>query len=255
MLGAFSILLAAAPLTIAAPGFHCSGVEGAVCDAYLDHFSTVLSRAGRVQVRTRRDLEQLLGVERQKALLGCEDNSCLAELIGGLGVEALLSGGITRTDSGYISTLRVLRSRDGAELATASSRFATAPAMEAWLEEQAEAIAEKLAPAPPSPPVNKGRVALLAGSAAVFVAGVSLFAWSKIDASTLATGSPRLEEIDGIVARGRITQPLGLTLGVVGLVALAAGLVWLGLDSEAPAASVAPVPGGGAMLSFGGRLP
>jgi hypothetical protein len=69
------LLLAAAPLTVAAPGFRCAGLEEAVCDAYLEHFSTVLAKPGRLAVRTRNDLTQLLGVERQKQLLGCSDGT------------------------------------------------------------------------------------------------------------------------------------------------------------------------------------
>ncbi len=254
MLGALSLFLAAAPFTVAAPGFRCAGIDAAVCDAYLEHFSTGLAREGRLVVRTRSDIAQLLGVERQKALLGCDEGSCLVELIGGLGVDAVLNGGVSRTDAGYIATLRLLRARDGGELASASSRFESSKEMEDWLDVQAEVIADKLAPPPPRPPVNKGRVALLAGGGVLLVTGAVLYALSKMDAAALK-GNPPPADIDGIAARGRVIQPLGLALGITGAVALAGALLWLALDdSDAPAPSVAPIAGG-AMVGLSWRLP
>jgi hypothetical protein len=193
-------------------------------------------------------------VERQKQLMGCSDGSCLVELMGGLGVDAVLSAGVTRTENSFIVTLRVLKALDGSELATASTRAASTGELEAWLDAQAEAFAAKLTPEPPAPPVNKPRLALFASGGVLLVAGAVLFAWSKADAAALK-GELRLEQIDGYVGRGKVTQPLGLGLGIAGAVCLAGGLLWLALDREAPAASVTPLPGGGAMVSFGGALP
>lgn len=251
---ALALLLAAGPLTIAAPGLRCAGLDEAVCDAYLEHFSTQLAKSGRIAVRTKNDVAQLLGAERQKQLLGCSDGSCLAELAGGLGVDALLSGTVTKTESSWLATLRVLRARDGAELATATERFESSAAMERWLEQQADALAEKLAPAPPAPPVNKPRLALLVGGGVLLAAGAGFFVWSKADAAALK-GDVADARIDGLVARGQVTQPLGLALGIAGVACLAGGVAWLALDPGAPAATVAPVPGGGAVISFAGALP
>jgi len=249
----FALVLAAAPFTIAAPGMWCTGLEPGVCDAYVEHFSTVLAQPGRLSVRTKGDVTQLLGVERQKQLLGCSDSSCLAELAGGLGVDAVLSGGFTKTENSTIATLKVLRATDGKELVAATGRFESAKELEAWLDGQAEAFAEQLAPAPKTA-VNVPRIVLLDGGAVLMAVGIGLFVWSKVDAGRLQ-GEVPLAEIDGIVARGKVTQPLGLTLGIVGAACLAGGLVWLVLGREAPAPTVAPVPGGGAMLSVSGALP
>ncbi|MBL8952998.1 MAG: hypothetical protein JNK82_19630 [Myxococcaceae bacterium] len=247
-------LLAAAPFTVAAPGVACTGFEQGVCDAYVEHFSASLARPGRLSVRTRSDVMQLLGVERQKQLLGCGDSSCLAELAGGLGVDAVLTGAFTRTESSTLATLKVLRASDGKELVAATARFASARELEPWLDEQVEVFAEKLAPGPKAPPANVPRIALLAGGGVLLAAGAGLFAWSKVDAAALQ-GDVAVEQISGIAARGRVTQPLGLTLGIVGAACLAGALVWLAVDRDAPAATVAPVPGGGALMSVSGVLP
>lgn len=72
--------LAAAP-TLAAPGLQCSGVEPALCDAYLEHFVGQLT-SRRLAVTTKNDMAQIMGAERQRQLVGCttESSACLAEL-------------------------------------------------------------------------------------------------------------------------------------------------------------------------------
>ncbi len=76
---------------------------------------------------TKRDIEQILGLERQKALLGCSEGSttCLAELSGALGVDAVFSGSLAKTGSSYTVTIRVVRAKDGAEVASISERLKT----------------------------------------------------------------------------------------------------------------------------------
>ncbi|MBK7857238.1 MAG: hypothetical protein IPJ65_01185 [Archangiaceae bacterium] len=254
MFVALPLLLAAAPLTLAAPGIRCAGVEQGICDAYLEHFSTQLAREGRINVRTRNDIAQVLDLERQKQLLGCDDAGCIAELVGGLGVDAVLSASVTHTEASWFATLRVLRARDGAELASASERFDGSAALEKWMEAQADTFAEKLAPQPAAPPTPRLRTALFGAGAVALVAGVVLFAVSKADASTLANGTPTEAEIPGIAGRGRVLQPLGLVLGIAGLGLLGAATMWLALEPGAPAVSLGPVPGG-AMFSFAGALP
>ena len=51
-----------------------------------------LSRRGFFEVISAGDIRALLGVERQRALLGCSDSSCTAELSGALGARFVLQG-------------------------------------------------------------------------------------------------------------------------------------------------------------------
>ncbi len=53
--------------------------------------------AGHREVKaiTGSDLMALLGLERQKELLGCSDTSCLAQIAGGLAVEYLITSEVS----------------------------------------------------------------------------------------------------------------------------------------------------------------
>jgi hypothetical protein len=59
-------VLAASPISIARPGVSCIHLEQHVCDAYGDRLATKLSERGAIRVVTKRDVSQLLGLERQK---------------------------------------------------------------------------------------------------------------------------------------------------------------------------------------------
>jgi len=76
-----TVLFHAAPVSVAAPGLRSYGVDPKLVDAWLDRSVTVLSASG-IKVTSHSDMEQALGFERQKQLMGCSDNgnSCLAEL-------------------------------------------------------------------------------------------------------------------------------------------------------------------------------
>jgi len=54
------------------------------------------------------DIAQLLGHERNKTLLGCEGDSCLAELGGALGVDYLVAGKLANVEGTLILTLKLL---------------------------------------------------------------------------------------------------------------------------------------------------
>src|SRR4051794_4567099 len=99
-------LLQAAPIRVAAPGFATVGIAPELANVYVERFATVLASTGTVKVTTSRDIAQVIGLERQRQLLGCADEtSCLAELAGGLGVDAVLSGSLARTGSYITVTL------------------------------------------------------------------------------------------------------------------------------------------------------
>src|SRR4029077_17741704 len=97
-----------------------------LCDSFLDRFTAVVASAAgnQVKVVTQRDVTQLLGLERQRALLGCADSgqACIVELAGALGVDALLSMSITRSDPYFVASVRVSRTRDGSPWTSATDR-------------------------------------------------------------------------------------------------------------------------------------
>ncbi len=72
-----------------------------------------VSRAGYFQVIGSKDVQTLLGLERQKQLLGCSEDSgsCMTELAGALGARFVLTGSVSKLGDAYQLTLQTLDSQ------------------------------------------------------------------------------------------------------------------------------------------------
>ncbi len=246
--------LAATP-NLAAPGFQCAGIEPALCDAYLEHFVGTLTSNG-VKVTTKNDMAQVLGVERQKQLMGCtsDSSSCLAELAGALGVAQLLSGSVAKTESGYVSTLKVIDSQTGEPKWTATTRVDTEKQLFAFFEERAVALAEQLVP-PSGPPTVVKWIPAMVGGALVLV-GTVLLATAYDQAARLrrfiTDGTPVLdgapttaEAIRDTANSGRGAEFIGWIGISVGGAAIASSVLWALLaPSSSVTAAVIPTPHG-----------
>jgi hypothetical protein len=254
LVAALAMSLGAAPISVAAPGFTCVGFEQSLCDVYFDRFVTVLMRAGTVRVFAQKDILALLGIERQKALLGCSDEgSCTAELTGALGAEGLLSGSLAKTESGYTLNLKVIRATTGHPWVSTSQRAKDAAELEDLLEAKAQAFADTLAPR--TSRVTRWLPAL--GGGVVLVAGVAAFTITKLDAQALGDPSVPLttERVNELVARDRWLQPTSLAVTGVAFAGLVASVIWaVRSAAEPPAVTLLPLPGGAA-VAFGGVLP
>src|SRR5882757_2883687 len=92
-----SSLLAATPQNaIALTRFRLVQVDPSLGGYAEDRLAAKLAARG-FQVTTPADLEAVMGLERQKQLLGCsEDSSCLAEISSALGVPLVATGRLTR---------------------------------------------------------------------------------------------------------------------------------------------------------------
>lgn len=76
----------------------------------LEQFMTELSRIDRFDVIGSSDVALMLGLERQRQLLGCAEQSasCLAEIGGALGARWLVSGALTRAGDLYRIDLKLV---------------------------------------------------------------------------------------------------------------------------------------------------
>jgi TolB-like protein len=264
--------LGASP-SLAAPGFTCSGLEPALCDAYLEHFVANLTARG-VPVTTRNDMANVLGIERQRQLLGCSDDkgSCLTELAGALGVANLLSGSVSRTESGYLSTLKVIDASSGATKWSATTRVDTEKALFAFFDAEAGTLVSTIAPdAKPVRPGTPAVVKWIPGmvGAALIGVGVGLFSVAGQKAQllrdqiadpeplTLMIGGGLTVEDEILEAAevGRTAQTFGwVSMGVGGAAIVSSFLWWLLTPSSPVAVALVPAPGGG-VASFSLRLP
>lgn len=73
-------------------------VEPAVAKALTEALTAAAGRTGLFQVTSQAEVANLLGLERQRELLGCAESSssCTAELAGALGAQFLMSGSVTK---------------------------------------------------------------------------------------------------------------------------------------------------------------
>lgn len=251
-----------APVKLAVPGLSLAGVDAKLGEAWVERFATLLGTSPDLHVTTRRDIEQALGFERQKQLLGCADDStsCLAELAGGLGVDALLSGSLAKAGSGYLVTLRVLRARDGAEVASASERLKDEDAVSEWFEDEAPRLAERIAvafgrakPAPRASHPERWIPGIVGGALVLGGAGLQLAA--RVDGGNLTAGSVPLDQVSAVVARGQTMETTSWVLIGAGAAGVAASVAWsLLAGTDGPQVAVVPI-GGGAVVTLGGVLP
>lgn len=86
------------------------GVAPDVVQALSETVATRLAARNFFEVVSSRDIATLVGLERQKQLMGCSEEaaSCLAELSGSLGARFVLSGSVTRLGDSYQLNLQTL---------------------------------------------------------------------------------------------------------------------------------------------------
>jgi hypothetical protein len=241
MLAAVGVMfLAAAPIKVAVPGFTYSGLERALGNAWVDHFVTLLTHEGGLEIITSNDIAQVLGIERQKQLLGCADDgsSCLTELAGALDSDVILTGNIVRAGSGFLVTLRLVGARDGKPLYTASKGVRDAEALEDWLAGEAHHAASQL-----RDQLRGGGPGVLTrlspGIAGVLLGAVggTLYAFSLHHASALAMAATNpdtfssMSAIQSSASNGRLLEGSGFALMITAGVAIVASIIWLAVGA------------------------
>ena len=255
-------VLAAAPVKVAAPGFQTIGIDPNLSTLFVERFA-VLAHNAELSIVTQRDVQSVLGLERQRQLLGCSGSSCMAELAGALGADAVLSGTLARAGSSLTLVLRVVRAADGSELASASVRAADEDGLQHWLEEHAAALGERIVarvrglPDPQaSRPPGWLRWASLGAGVLLGAGGGTLFGLSRVDAQALATASASMPvDATAVAQRGNAFEKSGLVLMSAGAALLVASVVLFALPARDSEFAVVPLSGGGGVLVWGGRFP
>jgi hypothetical protein len=214
-----------------------------------------------LSVISSQDIATLLGVERQKQLLGCgEDSSnCMVELASALGAHLVLTGSIAKLETSYRVNLRVLQSADGKVVAQEAVAAETQEKLLAALTDAAASLAAQLQPGAPRvsasvgarrfawiPAVGAGVFAVLGG---VFL-GLAGASSAELDRKLVA--GVMMADLVGVVREGQSRERLGWgSLGIAGAAGVTAVLMFL-LGAPPPATvSIAPVHGG-AVAGIGG---
>ncbi len=270
-------LAQAASVKLASPGLTGVNVNRDVATFYSDHLAQQLVGQG-LRVITAGEISGLLGMERQKELLGCAESSasCSAELANALGVDAMIAGSIGRFDGMFQINVKIIGATDGRTLSFFSKQVAKERDVLAALNDAAEAMApvvvrairgDSAAAAPvgivskPMTPLRKWSFAPAgAGMAGVVVGAVFLAqAGGTASALRLPAGDPHeipSSEFEQRYQAAKNAERNGIVCVSVGAAAIAAGVVmfFLGADEAPRTLSVAASPHGAAVF-LSGALP
>jgi hypothetical protein len=88
-----------------------TGVEPELIPTLTEILTVEIDSIGKHKVIAGRDIQSMLGFEKQKDLVGCTDASCLAEIGGALGVEMLVVGHIGKVGSTYVVNIKLINIR------------------------------------------------------------------------------------------------------------------------------------------------
>lgn len=230
------------PVKLGSLGLTGLGVPADKLQYYSDHFAQQLSVRG-LRVVTQSELAALVGLERQKELLGCaEGTSCTAEITQALGVDGLVTGSLGLMGDEFQLDVKVVATGDRPPLSVYSRRGRTSAlldelALASW--QVAVDVLHALRPGvepPPKPALGLGssgpsglrHLAWIPVAASFIVALVSIpyfndarnhhtfLATSQID---LFVTTPQQYAADGITAQNT----------AAGLVVAAAALMAVGV--------------------------
>jgi hypothetical protein len=236
-----ALLMAAAPFKLAAMGLSVVGLPAEKAQFYTEHVAQELTAAG-VQVFTQKEIGALLGLERQKQLLGCSDasSSCLAELASAMGADGLLIGEVGKLEGGVFQLgLKVVWSRDGRPLSSFIGRAVSEPQAVDVLSMGAGFIAADLAgdwarliqaPAShsysPTSALRRWSWAPAVLAAVSFGVGAAGWLQSAGAATTLRTSSfASPAEASTVAGQGETWQTIGGVMLSIGAVAVVGALV------------------------------
>jgi TolB-like protein len=146
------------------------GVAPDVASALTETVTTEVATRGLFDVLSTKDVQTLLGVERQKQMMGCseEARSCLTELAGALGARFVLSGSVTKLGEAYqlnLQTLDTQRAQPIGRVTRISNDLALLRG------EMPYAVAEATATPLPPPPSKLLPYSMMVGGGLVFIAG------------------------------------------------------------------------------------
>lgn len=274
-LAAIVVGASSAPPKVAMPSLSVIGFDDRLADFYAEHLAQQLKFEG-LQIVTQKEIATLLGFERQKALLGCNEASsaCVAELANALGADGVALGDIAKVGAKTQINLKVISAADGKTLSAFSERVEGEEAVLDALTRAAEKLAKGVAQSMgrtivpvalelrggTSEPAGKKTWWIPAvGGALVAGAGAILFVSGSSDYNKLMNATAAepigVSEAQSLRDGGKLKEGLAVACFIAGGAAVAVGTVLFatsrGGSEKAPTVSVVPGPGGGAVVVSG----
>jgi hypothetical protein len=200
-------------------------------------------------VTTPSDIRALLGLERQKQLLGCDEGaSCLAELSGALGAGAIIAGQLAKNGERLRLSVKLLNATTGIATTAFTGEATDDPGLLEEISRCARHIARAI-----TPPSTPGPLILGSAGAAAAAGGIAFLISSGIAWGALQGRGTETATFER-ARRASVDGPLHLGLGVgllsLGVAAGAAALIWSRVSQQTtPAVFVIPTSSG---LGIGG---
>jgi TolB-like protein len=225
-----------------------ANVDPATRAGFDDAIVATVAKTAAFDVVSSREVQVLLGIERQKQLLGCADDgsSCLAELSGALGARFVLSGTLAPLGGTWQLTLQM---QDTTKSVTVGRSSRIAKNLDGLRAVLPFAVAEVTGTPPPPPPSKVGPLAMVAGGALLAAIGGTVLFDALTEAAAIRRelqfgSAPRtrasyLDDEAGLQAQANLGV-LGLAFG--GAV-LAAGII-LWPPDLARGVALVPTPSG-----------
>jgi hypothetical protein len=129
------------------------GVSDKAAVAITEAITAEVRRVPGVQLITQQEISSMLSLEKQKGLLGCADETCLAELGGALGVDRLVTGNINKLGETWMFNLKLADVKKAKVVAQSDRRLRKA-AIDDLLEQIPAMVGELFGAAPTQGPVR-----------------------------------------------------------------------------------------------------
>jgi TolB-like protein len=232
-----------------------------LASAVTEQVMTELNETGRIDVVGSSDLAAVLGLERQKQLLGCSEQStsCLAELSSALGAPWLVLGTLAQAGKALRLDLKLIRAddgkavwRSGKSLKDEGEVFDVVSALTKSLVEALKppTLAEVTTSGPPAvvgaprpaqtPPAGvtveapvdprvAPRALVITGASLIGAGGLSIVIARSLLGKAFSTYQGSSTTVQDVALRElgvNLLQIGGIIAASVGLVSLVSGLVW-----------------------------
>lgn len=256
-----------APLKVAVPDFSVISVDRESAAFFMDRFANRLRTRG-LAVTTPAEIASVLGLERQKQLLGCSDSSssCQAEIAAALGADAIVNARVARFGQRFELSLTLIDPSNAAVLASLSPSAADEGKVLETLDAAADEFATKLyaAKRPGAQPVAQlnettssgppkwiSAIPLAVGVGATIFGSVQL-AQSYGTVNEIKDGATNFEELGD---KAKSERAVGISMLCVGAAGLATAAVLFFTGAKPAATPVAIITPQGALVGVEGRLP
>ncbi len=120
---ALALTLAAGPRVAVMPISAGEAISEKSVDSLTQVLAAELRQQSGAQVITSRDLSNLLSLEKQKEMLGCTSDNCMAEIAGAVGADRVVAGDVARLEKSLVVQFRLLDAHKASVVSQSARRF------------------------------------------------------------------------------------------------------------------------------------